>query len=97
MSKHFTLPSGDVLHAAGGLIVLAAALATFNGCESTGTTTSVSGSVYYGTGFYDPWYHGDYYYPPAVVAPPPMRPPPPPRPTHPIAPAPRPRPMPRGR
>lgn len=34
----------------------------FTGCESTdgGGGGSVSGSVYYGVGFYDPWYYGGY-------------------------------------
>lgn len=66
----------------------------FTGCESTGG--SVSGGVYYGTGFYDPWYYGGYYYddPDIIVTPPPTRPEPPPRPTHPIAPTPSPRPTP---
>jgi hypothetical protein len=66
----------------------------FTGCESTGG--SVSGGVYYGAGFYDPWYHGGYYYddPDIIVTPPSNRPEPPPRPTHPIAPTPSPRPTP---
>src|SRR5262245_58438735 len=79
------------------LALLLAALST--GCESTdGGGTSVSGSIYYGTGFYDPWYHGGYWYddPDVIVTPPPTRPPttPPVAPAHPIAPTPSPRPMP---
>ena len=73
----------------------------FSGCQSTdGGNSSVSGSVYYGVGFSDPWYYGGYYDddPDIVVTPPPGRPEAPPRPTHPIAPpsmsAPRPTPMP---
>jgi hypothetical protein len=76
---------------------LAFALAAFTGCESTdGGGGNVSGSVYYGVGFYDPWYHDDYWYDDAdiIVTPPPNRPEAPPRPTHPIAPTPAPRPMP---
>ncbi len=68
---------------------------------------SVHGSVgmYYGTGYYDPWYYGPGYGPPVVVVPPPSsrpRPehpiarPPPPRPT-PLPARPAPRPMPRRR
>ena len=36
----------------------------FTGCESTdsGGSTQVTTSVYYGVGFYDPWYYGDYDY-----------------------------------
>jgi hypothetical protein len=76
-----------------GLLVLAACV----GCGSTdGGGSSVSGSVYYGVGVYDPWYHGGYWYddPDIIVTPPPRPSEPPPRPTHPIAPAPAPRPMP---
>ena len=38
-------------------------LGVFTGCESTdgGGSSSVSGGVYYGVGFYDPWYYGGYY------------------------------------
>ena len=36
------------------------ALALFTGCESTDGGGSVHTSVYYGVGFYDPWYYGDY-------------------------------------
>ena len=78
-------------------------LAVFSGCETT-DGGGVSGSVYYGVGFNDPWYYGGYYDDPdIIVTPPPVtRPPdgptPPPRPEHPIArppaPAPRPTPMP---
>ena len=34
-------------------------LTASTGCESTGG--SVSGGVYYGVGFYDPWYYGGYH------------------------------------
>lgn len=77
-------------------------LVLLTGCSSTDSgDVSVSGSVYYGAGFYDPWYYGPAYYPPSVIVAPP--PPPPPRPVYPIAPRPTPmpsipvRPMPRGR
>lgn len=36
------------------------ALGTFTGCESTDGGGSVNGGVYYGVGFYDPWYYGGY-------------------------------------
>jgi hypothetical protein len=56
------------------------------GCESTGGG-NVSGSVYYGTGFYDPWYYGGY--DTVIVVPPPDNQPDNGlRPTHPIAPPP---------
>src|SRR5208282_1499653 len=33
----------------------------FTGCESTdGGNADVTRNNYYGVGFYDPWYHGDY-------------------------------------
>ena len=78
------------------------ALAAFTGCESSDSgSTYVSGSVYYGVGFYDPWYYGGYYDDVDIVVTPPDRPSsppggttPPPRPTHPIAPTPTPRPTP---
>lgn len=72
------------------------------GCSSDGGGSAhVSGGMYYGVGFYDPWYYGGHYDDIDVIVTPPERPtkPPggtaPPRPTHPIAtPAPRPTPMP---
>jgi hypothetical protein len=78
------------------------ALGLFTACESTeGGSTSVSAGMYYGTGFYDPWYYGPYYYwddPDIIVTPPPHHPERPLEPTHPIATppvaAPRPAPMP---
>ena len=78
---------------------LALTLGAFTGCESTDSgSTHVSGGVYYGTGFYDPWYYGGSYDDiDVIVTPPgdrPDRPSPPPRPTHPIAPTPTPRPAP---
>jgi len=48
-------------------------LTLFPGCESTdsgGSSASVSGGVYYGVGFYDPWYYGGYYPPDVIVTPP---------------------------
>ena len=79
---------------------LALAAIGLGGCASGDGTSSVSGGVYYGAGFYDPWFYGSYYDDPdIIVTPPPARPPPavqPPRPTHPIATPPHvsPRPMP---
>jgi hypothetical protein len=62
------------------------AMLTFTGCESTdGGGGSVSGSVYYGVGFYDPWYYGGYYDDVDIVITPPERPDAPVRPEHPIA------------
>ena len=48
-------------------------LFAFTGCEST-DSGSVSGSVYYGTAFYDPWYYGDYCDDVDVIVTPPDRP-----------------------
>ncbi|NJM55129.1 MAG: hypothetical protein HC841_03695 [Verrucomicrobiae bacterium] len=64
--------------------LFAALLPFLSGCESAGGGASVSGGIYYGTGFYDPWHYGPGYYPPTVVVPPP-RPERPVRPEHPIA------------
>lgn len=59
------------------------ALLAWTGCESTGG--SVSGGMYYGTGFHDPWYYGGYHGAgDIIVTPPPGRPERPPRPEHPI-------------
>ena len=59
------------------------------GCSSTdgGSHTHVSGGVYYGVGFYDPWYYGgDYDDIDVIVTPPdrPDKPTAPVKPTHPI-------------
>jgi len=63
--------------------------ATFTGCESTdGGSTQTTTNVYYGVGFYDPWYYGHYDYNYDVVVTPPERPGAPPRPVHPIEPPP---------
>jgi hypothetical protein len=78
------------------------AFGVFNGCQSTDGGGSVGVSAYYGAGWYDPWYYGDYHGGDIIVVPPPdgAKPPPggvaPPRPTHPIAKPPpvAPRPMP---
>ena len=75
------------------LAVVSLVLVAFTGCEST-DSGSVSGSVYYEAGFYDPWYYGSDCDDIDVIVTPPDRPTPPPRPTHPIAPTPAPRPMP---
>ena len=78
--------------------VVMLALVTFTGCESTGGGGS---SVYYGVGFYDPWYYGGYHDDVDIIVTPPDRPDRPdsgPRPEHPIArpptTSPRPTPMP---
>jgi hypothetical protein len=71
------------------LAALSLALVAMTGCESTdGGSSQVSGSVYYGVGFYDPWYYGDYCDDGDItVTPPdrPDRPDAPVRPEHPIA------------
>jgi hypothetical protein len=61
---------------------LALLLGAFVGCESTGGSSNVSGGVYYGVGFYDPWYYGEYSYDGDIVVSPPDRPM---TPEHPIA------------
>ena len=84
--------TGNFLKFAAALL----ALGVFTGCESTGDS-SVSGSVYYGTGFYDPWYYGDYHdHGDIIVTPPPSGPEAPVHPEQPIynPPTPRPTPMP---
>lgn len=44
-----------------GFAAVWCALAILTGCESTGGGGgSSSVGVYYGVGFYDPWYYGDY-------------------------------------
>jgi len=78
------------------LAALSVVLIASTGCESSGDA-HVHGSIYYGVGFYDPWYYGSSYYPPTVVVPPPSseRPDRGPHPSHPIArPTPSPRPTP---
>ena len=65
---------------------LALLLGAFAGCESTGGGSSnVSGSVYYGVGFYDPWYYGDNSYDGDIIVTPPDRPGRGEHPEHPIA------------
>lgn len=77
------------------MAVLALGLGVLTGCESTdGGSAQVSGSDYYGVGFYDPWYYGGYDNDVDIIVTPPDRPTPPPKPTHPIAPAPSPTPRP---
>jgi hypothetical protein len=76
------------------------AFGAVTGCESTdsGGSSHVTASIYYGVGFYDPWYYGGYYDDPDIIVTPPPTGPgapggppdsglpnPPPRPTHPIA------------
>jgi len=64
-------------------------VATFSGCESPDTSGAPpTANVYYGVGFYDPWYYGYYDDDIDVVVPPPSNRPPSsdiPRPSHPIA------------
>lgn len=61
------------------------ALGLFTGCKSTDGGGGVSGSVYYGAGFYHPWYYGGYYDNPDIIVTPPDRPDRPVRPEQPIA------------
>jgi hypothetical protein len=61
------------------------------GCESTdGGGSYASGSVYYGVGFYDPWYYGGYHGDVDVIVPPPDYPGTPNRPVRPEQPIARP-------
>jgi hypothetical protein len=75
-----------VLHTGKSLLVVCFVSGLFTGCESTDSGGgAVSGNVYYGTGFYDPWYYGGYYDDPDIIVTPPPRPEPPPHVEHPIA------------
>jgi len=76
------------------IAVLGLTAALFTACSSTDTGGSVSGGVYYETGFYDSWYYGGSYDDVDIIVTPPERPSAPPTPTHPIAPTPSPRPTP---
>jgi hypothetical protein len=76
------------------LAAIGLAAGLFTGCESSGDGSSVSGGMYYGAGFYDPWYHGGYYNDVDVIVTPPAHRPPPDRPVARPLPAPAPRPMP---
>lgn len=77
-------------------------LVVSTGCETSDGGGSASVGMYYGVGFYDPWYYGHYHDDPDVIVTPPDRPDRPdrpngsPRPEHPIAnpPSAQPRPMP---
>jgi hypothetical protein len=55
-----------------GLAAILLVLGASGGCE-TSSGVSVSGSMYYGLGYYDPYYRPGYY-PPVVIVPPPSRP-----------------------
>jgi hypothetical protein len=70
------------------LAISALLLVTSTGCESTDGGGSASVGMYYGVGFYDPWYYGGYDDDPDIIVTPPDRPDRPdrgPRPEHPIA------------
>ena len=74
------------------LALLAVAFLAFTGCESTdGDGGNVSGGMYYGVGFYNPWYYGGYHDDDIDIIVPPNRPDRPDRPgsgarpEHPIA------------
>lgn len=79
------------------IVVSAFLLVASTGCETT-DGGNVSGGVYYGVGFYDPWYYGGYDDDVDIIVTPPDRPDRPgsgPRPEHPIVlPTPTPRTMP---
>ncbi len=71
------------LAAISGLMLFAS-----TGCETTDGGGSGSVGMYYGVGFYDPWYYGGYDDDPDIIVTPPDRPDRPdrgPRPSHPIA------------
>ncbi len=75
-------------------VVVCFVLGGATGCETSDGGGSVSGSVYYGVGLYDPWYYGGYDDIDIDINPP-DRPDRPPRPEQPIArptPSPSPRP-----
>ncbi|HEX5217982.1 MAG TPA: hypothetical protein VFZ59_00305 [Verrucomicrobiae bacterium] len=79
--------SSSFKFAAGFALLLAAS----TGCETTDGGGSASVGMYYGVGFYDPWYYGGYDDDPDIIVTPPDRPDRPsdrPRPSHPIANAP---------
>ena len=59
------------------LVALAFVATLVGGCESTDSDSSIGAPVYYGSAFYDPWYHGDhdYDYDVVVTPPPGSRPP----------------------
>jgi len=64
------------------------ALGMLTGCESTDRGgTRVTSNTYYGAGFYDPWYYGDYDDDDVIIVPPPSGNPPDNglHPAHPIA------------
>ncbi len=50
-------------------VAFAAGILLLSGCESTGTGGG-NAAVYYGVGFYDPWYYGDYHDDDIIVTPP---------------------------
>jgi hypothetical protein len=62
------------------------ALLLLSGCASSDSgAPDINGSVYYGVGFHDPWYHGATYYASDIIVTPPVRPLDPPHVEHPIA------------
>lgn len=61
-------------------------LLLFSGCASSDPgTPEPSGSMYYGSGFHDPWYYGAADYPADIIVTPPGRPAVPPHVENPIA------------
>jgi|KBSMisStaDraftv2_1062788.scaffolds.fasta_scaffold497475_2 hypothetical protein len=61
------------------------ALLLLPGCASDDSGSQVSGGVYYGVGFNDPWYYGSGYYDNDIIVTPPDRPDRPPHVEQPIA------------
>ncbi|MGQ0578244.1 MAG: hypothetical protein ACT4PQ_04955 [Betaproteobacteria bacterium] len=57
------------------VLLVACCAGLTSGCASDGTSSSVHGSVYYGVGWYDPYYYGGDWNGDVVVVPnPPSRP-----------------------
>ena len=70
------------------VVTFAILLAASTGCETSDSGGSSSVGMYYGVGFYDPWYYGGYDDDADIIVTPPDRPDRPdrgPRPEHPIA------------
>jgi len=67
------------------LAALALTMHVFTGCGTTDGGGSVSGSMYYGVGFYDPWYYGGHDNDVDIIVTPPDRPGRPVHPEQPIA------------
>jgi hypothetical protein len=51
----------DLVTCLKGIVLAALVMLPLTGCESTGGGTTVATGMYYGTGFYDPYYYGGYW------------------------------------